>query len=278
MSAGRRVATTKAGKLNPKSVLLVTLDSCRYDSFLAAHAPKMKAIGPLYRAMAPANFTFASHAAIFVGFTPGAPEVAKAFVNPKFAKIFKMAEGGFAGHSPSFISLEGRNIIDGFRRKGFATFGSGAVDWFNPETATGAVLSEGFDEFFFPGNGFSLDAQIAWAKLKIQEQEGRPVFLFLNVGETHVPYFFKNAPWDRGYNPCVPFGSNNDRDECRRRQIACIEYVDSQINDLLGLFTRNTVVLCADHGDCWGEDGIWEHGISHPKVFEVPLIFHLGTV
>ncbi|MGB6698520.1 MAG: sulfatase-like hydrolase/transferase, partial [Methylocella sp.] len=109
-------------------------------------------------------------------------------------------------------------------------------------------------------------------------QEGRPVFLFLNVGETHVPYFFKDAPWDRGYNPCVPFGSNNDRDECRRRQIACIEYVDSQINDLLGLFTRNTVVLCADHGDCWGEDGIWEHGISHPKVFEVPLIFHLGTV
>jgi hypothetical protein len=238
----------------------------------------MKAIGPLYRAMAPANFTFASHAAIFVGFTPGAPEVAMPFVNPKFAKIFQMAEGGFAGRSSAFISLEGRNIIDGFRRKGFATFGSGAVGWFNPETATGEALTEGFDEFFFPGNLFSLEAQIAWAKLKIQKQEGRPVFLFLNVGETHVPYFFKGAPWDRGYNPCVPFGRNNDSYECRRRQIACIEYVDSQIIDLLDLFAQNTVVLCADHGDCWGEDGVWEHGISHPKVFEVPLIFHLGTV
>src|ERR1019366_7605047 len=143
----------------------------------------MKAIGPLYRAMAPANFTFGSHAAIFVGFTPGVPEVAMPFVNPKFAKIFKMEEGGFAGHSPSFISLEGRNIIDGFRRKGFATFGSGAVGWFNPETATGAVLSEGFDEFFFPGDVFSLEAQIAWSKLKIQKQEDPPVFLVLNVGE-----------------------------------------------------------------------------------------------
>src|SRR5258708_39212621 len=108
-------------ELDSRSVLLITLDSCRYDSFAAAKAPKMKSIGPLHRAMAPANFTFGSHASIFVGFTPGVPDVATPFVNPKFARIFKLAGGGFAGHSPPFIALEGRNIVDGFGRKGFAT-------------------------------------------------------------------------------------------------------------------------------------------------------------
>jgi hypothetical protein len=273
----RPQARTGTGKLNPKSVLLVTLDSCRYDSFVAAQAPRMKSVGPLYRAMAPSNFTFGSHAAIFVGFTPGVANVATPFVNPKFAKIFKMAEGGFPGRSPSFISLEGRNIVDGFRRKGFATLGSGSVGWFDPQTPTGAVLTEGFDDFFYPGNVFSLEAQVAWAKQRIHEQGDRPVFLFLNIGETHVPYYFRGASWDFHYNPCVPFGSNNDSAECRRRQIGCVEFVDSQVADLLDQFAEGTVVLCADHGDCWGEDGVWEHGVSHPKVLEVPLIFRLGT-
>jgi len=267
-----------ANGLNPRSVLLVTLDSCRYDSFLAARAPEMKAIGPLHRAMAPANFTFGSHASIFVGFTPGVPDVATPFVNPKFARIFRLAGGGFPGHKAPFISLEGRNIVDGFRRKGFATLGSGAVGWFNPETETGAVLTEGFDEFFYPGNGSSLDAQIAWLRNQVRGQGERPIFLFLNIGETHVPYFFKGAGWDPGYNPCVPFGSNNDEEECRRRQIACVEYVDTQLAGLLELFVGATTVLCADHGDCWGEDGVWEHGVSHPKVLEVPLLFRLGAV
>jgi len=265
-------------ELNPRSVLLITLDSCRYDSFAAAKAPKMKSIGPLHQAMAPANFTYGSHASIFVGFTPGVPGVATPFVNPKFARIFKLAGSGFPGHSAPFISLEGRNIIDGFRRKGFAAIGSGAVGWFNPGTETGAVLTEGFEAFFYPGNVFSLDAQIAWIWDRIREHGQRPIFLFLNVGETHVPYFFKGADWNPGYNPCVPFGLNNDRVECQRRQIACIEYVDTQIAALLELFAEGTIVICADHGDCWGEDGVWEHGVSHHKVFEVPLLFRLGAI
>jgi hypothetical protein len=266
------------GQLDPRSVLLITLDSCRYDSFLAAKTPNMKSIGPLHRAMAPAHFTFASHAAIFVGFTPGVPELAAPFVNPKFAKIFKMQESGFPGYDNAFMSFEGRNIIEGFRKKGYATLGSGAVDWFNPKTPTGAVLGEGFDEFYYNGVAWwCLNEQLAWAEMQIKLQRERPIFLFLNIGETHVPYYFKGADWDPGYNPCVPFGANNDPEECRRRQIACIEFVDKKLTDLLGLFSESTVLICADHGDCWGENGIWEHGVGHPKVFEVPLLFRLGA-
>jgi hypothetical protein len=263
--------------LDPRSVLLITLDSCRYDTFAAANAPKMKSIGALHRAMAPANFTFGSHASIFAGFTPGVPGITVPYVNPKFARIFRMAGGGFPGHRPPFIALEGRNIIDGFNRKGFATIGSGAVGWFNPQTETGAVLTNGFDEFFYPGNLYSLDEQIDWATSRIRDLDGWPIFLFLNVGETHVPYFHKAADWDPSYNPCVPFGSNNDRAECRRRQVSCVEYADVRICELLDLFATATTVICADHGDCWGEDGVWEHGVSHPMVLEVPLVFRLNV-
>jgi len=46
---------------------------------------------------------------------------------------------------------------------------------------------------------------------------------------------------------------------------------------LLSRFREATVVVCGDHGDAWGEDGLWEHGIHHPAVLEVPLLFRLVT-
>jgi len=36
-----------------------------------------------------------------------------------------------------------------------------------------------------------------------------------------------------------------------------------------------TVIVCADHGDCWGEQGLWEHGISHRRTLEVPLLMRV---
>ena len=41
------------------------------------------------------------------------------------------------------------------------------------------------------------------------------------------------------------------------------------------VFVSATVVLTADHGDCWGEDGLWEHGISHRRTLEVPLLMRV---
>jgi hypothetical protein len=116
------------------SVLFVTLDSCRYDTFEAAHCPNLKRVGPLYRTMAPATFTYASHCAMFMGFTPGIAERAEPFINPKYGKIFKMVDGSFPGKGTEAFQLHGRSIIDGFRKLGYRAIGSGAVKWFNPQT------------------------------------------------------------------------------------------------------------------------------------------------
>lgn len=257
------------------SILFITLDSCRYDTFLDAGAPNLKAIGEVHRAMAPGNFTYASHAAMFVGFTPGVAQPAEPFINPKFGKIFKMVAGGFYGKGTEYMTLEGANIIQGLKRKGYLTLGSGSLGWFDPNTETGTHLSRDFDHFFYPGDTCSLGRQLAWLQPHLANPQ-QPVLAFLNIGETHVPYYFAGAPWPADTNPCVPFSLENDAEECRRRQRACLEFVDERLGPLISAFQDATTLICADHGDCWGEDGLWEHGIHHEKVLEVPLLFRLA--
>jgi hypothetical protein len=257
-------------------ILFVTLDSCRYDAFAAAHAPNLKSVGSLHRAKSPSHFTFGAHAAFFMGFTPGVADIAAPYVNPKFGKIFRMNAGGFSGMAKPRFDLDGPNIIEGLRRLGFAAIGTGAVGWFDPGTATGRVLTDPFEEFYFPGNSWSLGAQLRWIDAALAKRPS-PHFVFLNIGETHVPYFHEGAPWDRQRNPCVPFRADNDAVECRRRQTACIEFVDSALASLLDRFAEGLIIVCGDHGDAWGEGGLWEHGISHDVVLEVPLLLRLPS-
>lgn len=262
-------------RVHPESVLFVTLDSCRYDTFAGAATPNLASVAPALRAMAPGHFTYGSHAAMFVGFTPGRADLEEPFVNPKQAKIFRMVGAGLHSSGRDFACLEGTGVVDGFNRLGYRSIGTGAVGWFDPALPTGRLLSSDFHSFFFPPVVFGLSHQLRFIRAELEEHPGARVFLFLNIGETHVPYYYEGAPWDSTRNPCVPFGSTNDADECRMRQTACLEYVDRQLGPLLDLFGDANVLVCADHGDAWGEDGVWEHGISHPKVLEVPLLFRL---
>lgn len=265
--------------VHPESVLLVTLDSCRYDTFAAAQVPAMKALGPVHRAMAPGHFTYASHVAMFVGFTPGIATVAEPWLNPKFGRIFRLTGTATSTRETPFVALTGRTIVAGFSRRGYRTIGSAAMRWFNPESEAAAPLVQDFDDFSYVGpnvgRSVGVEGQVEFLQRAIDRAGEQPVFAFLNVGETHTPYFHTGAPWDPAVNPCRPFSPDNDAAESRHRQLACLEHVDGVISPLLQRFFGANVVLCSDHGDAWGEDGVWEHGVSHPKVLEVPLVLRL---
>lgn len=257
-----------------ESVLFITLDSCRFDTFEAALAPALRAIGPLHRAQSPSYYTHASHAAMFVGFTPGLAQIAQPILNPKAGKLFKLMGGGFAGIGANGYDLRGRDIVEGFRNSDFATLGTGAVGWFNPRVPTGLHLTSSFDRFFYSGDPFSLRKQMKWLTREIEATD-RDVFAFLNLGETHVPYWHEGASWSRRDNPCVPFQTVDRSADCRSRQLACLEFADKELAPLLDAFMGSTILACGDHGDCWGEDGLWEHGISHPATLTVPLLVRL---
>ena len=262
------------------SVLFVTLDSCRYDTFDAATAPAMKAIAPLHRAQAPSHYTYGSHSAMFVGFTPGIADARQAYLNPKFGKLFKMVGPGFGGKGTEAYELQGRNIVDGFNNLGFKTIGAGAMAWFDPSTATGEHLSQSFSRFFYPGP-YHLREQMKWIGEELdasRECGNRDNFVFLNVGETHVPYWFEGAHWSASDNPCWPFQTEDRSADCRLRQKLCCEFADRTLAPLLRAFDNSTILVCGDHGDCWGEDGLWEHGISHAATLTVPLVARVRGV
>ena len=262
-------------KARPESVLFITLDSCRYDTLISADIPYIRAVGPVWRTMAPGNFTYSSHAAMFMGFTPGDAQSKESFVNPMVGKIFKMRGGGFSGPGKHRFVLDGENIIDGFKIRGYYCLGTGSLAWFDPKRPTGKLLTRDFHDFYFPGNVWFLEKQLNWISKKLKNNDG-PVFLFLNIGETHFPYYFQGASWSRQINPCEPMaGEKNDADECRFRQKACLEYIDSTVKSLLEVFQESNTVISADHGDCWGEDNLWGHDMHHEKVLEVPLVFRL---
>ena len=266
----------------PSDVLFITLDSCRFDSFESSlHSgllPNLGAVGPLHRAQSPSYFTYGSHASFWMGFTPGVEDCSEPLLNPKAGKLFRMAYAGHAGNDGNLsFNLEGKNIIDGFRRNGYCTIGTGAVSWFDTSTDTGSVLSEFFDHFYYAGDTWSLLAQLRWIEnCLLDTPDTKPRFVFLNIGETHVPYWHEGAHWDRWPSPCVPFGSPHcSASESSRRQRACLEWIDTKLASLLNRFSSSTVFVCADHGDCWGEDGLWEHGISHSATLTVPLLLRV---
>ena len=148
----------------------------------------MQAVAPLHRAQAPSHFTYGSHAAFWMGFTPGVADCDQPLINPKAGKLFRMAFAGHAGSDRDGFELQGSNVIEGFRKRGYRTIGSGAVDWFNPATPTGSVLGRPFERFHFAGNTWSLRQQLTWIETELSTTPSvQPVFLFLNVGETHVP-------------------------------------------------------------------------------------------
>lgn len=264
--------------MNSEDVLFITLDSCRYDTFKTMYdqnlLPNISKIGQLFKATSPSHFTYGSHSCFWMGFTPGIADSKKPYLNPKFAKIFRMTHKGLAANDRDLYALEGKNIIDGFKNKGYFTIGTGAVEWFNPETETGSVLSKYFDKFFFAQNTWSLDNQLRWLmKLLNNAEKQKKIFCFINIGETHVPYWHEGADWNRWPSPCIPFGGDNcSAHESRMRQQKCLTWVDAKLKDILEKFEESTIIICADHGDCWGEDGLWEHGISHEKTLTVPLL------
>ena len=268
-------------KYSKESVLFLTLDSCRYDTFFQVYhdglLPGISSVGPLHKALAPSYFTYGSHSAFWMGFTPGVLGSSEPWLNPKAGKLFRMAFAGSPGRDEEGFRLEGANLVEGFRRQGYFTVGTGSVDWFNPASETGAVLGAPFERFYFAGNTWSLADQLAWIDTQSQDMaEDQPLFCFLNVGETHVPYWHEGADWDRWPSPCLPFGGDQcSASKSAHRQRSCLAWVDQQLSPLLQKFSGSTILICADHGDCWGEDGLWEHGISHPATLTVPLLLRV---
>jgi membrane-anchored protein YejM (alkaline phosphatase superfamily) len=167
------------------------------------------------------------------------------------------------------------NIIQGFQRMGYRTFGCAALEWFNHPN-----LASPFQRFLVTGT--HLARQVEFLKSEMFSSDA-PFFAFANVGETHEPYEFGGLiePALESRARMRRFEQAGFLHEEHRKQVACLEYIDAGLGGLLADLEKEgrrlLVVVCGDHGECFGEDGFYGHGFYHPKVMEVPLgIFYQG--
>jgi len=148
-----------------------------------------------------------------------------------------------------------------------------------------------FQDFERPG-----DQTLARAKAWIEEPDERPWFAMVNLYDAHWPYLPSAsvaaelvAPYDGPMNGYASranalYGSGYRPNEAYRRHLtelyeAEIHDLDARVAAFLAELEPRTgptgVVITADHGEAFGEAGVWEHDdIFEPQV-RVPLVVHL---
>jgi hypothetical protein len=256
----------------PAHLLLVTFDSCRFDVLDVARTPVLDAYGPLARAQTPGNFTYPAHQAFFVGHLPHVVDD-RPYYNRFVRQLLGLRRVGETRVARDALLGVGSpvNLLHGLGRRGYQVVGTGAMSWFELSS-----LTEGFQRFHHIGT--DAHTQVEWLRSTLDT--AAPFFGFVNFGETHAPFHHRGKQgrcfldvraatmsW-----PPVESGPVGRRSEAFDHQVAAAEFLDRRLGELLsGLPGDTTVVVCGDHGECFGEDGYWGHGFNHPRVLEVPL-------
>lgn len=248
-------------------ILFVCLDTLRYDVAVEEEekgtTPVINAHGgPWEKRHAPGNFTYPSHQAMFAGFLP---TLAKPMPMNKREMLFFPKDVGLGGKPPAnAFAFEGATFIEGLAKVGYQTNCVGGVAFFNKRSDIGKVLPSFFEHSYWqpafsPQVPESTAHQIKWIKHKLLDipQEQR-MFWYVNIDAIHYP----NA-----------FYLEGAKTDSKATHAAALHYVDSQLGELLDAFGQRGptfVILCSDHGTCYGEDGYQFHCVNHPMVYEVP--------
>lgn len=264
-----------------ENFLLCTFDSCRYDTYVAAKTPVLDRYGEARRAYTHGTYTFPAHQSMFAGFLPHVFEE-EAYYN-RFVRQLWCVKNRPAAAEPLVSFPRGtRTILHGFNDRGYRTLGVAAMGWFMRTSP----LRDGFQSFEKTETDAAGQVQLVCAQLA--RLKGQPFFAFINFGEAHRPYTCRGLP-ELPPERRRELGDVRNRttkgvrqqgwtfmEDIFRRQVACVGYLDSQMGELLDRFDRvgisATVVVCGDHGECLGEDGLYGHGFYHPKVMEVPML------
>jgi membrane-anchored protein YejM (alkaline phosphatase superfamily) len=267
--------------------LLITWDSCRYDAYVKANKPNLDAFGPARRGWAMGTYTLPSHIAMFQGFLPhvfGDEPLYNRFCQ----QLWRIGHRRVSVKPLVTFPRRTGSIAGGFRSRGYFTLGSAAMDWFRDAS----VLRDGFKKFQVAGRAARRQNQ--WIMDLIDRHaRRRNFFAFVNYGETHSPFRHEGMPdgppavqemfdrsrlWNqRGQlDPSWTF-----QEEAFNLQVKCAEFLDARTGELIEFLRARgrpaTVVICGDHGECFGEAGLYGHAFYHEKIMEVPiLIFRLN--
>ena len=280
------------------NLIMITLDSCRYDAFMEA-APKVitkLSGGKVEKRYSYAGWTAPSHYNLLTGLLPHtSPENVYAseyykedFYNYNDRLGSKDTDIDFGSMVPGLWLPE---FLQG--KLGYDTHARVSLPVLNPKTG----INRGFDTFELMDSHNDMRAMLPTMKM----DGPRPHYYMLNVGETHYPYakpdedssmlprisgvngvFKKMATQiadkadkaDEKFKEDFQFFDQDKLDQLRARQVDTVRYLDGVFEELYDMVPKNThIIVTADHGELFGEKGYFGHGpIMHDKCFEVPYL------
>jgi arylsulfatase A-like enzyme len=262
-------------------VLLLTLDTTRRDrlgfyGYSRKTSPNLDALAArslVYeRAVAASSWTLPSHASLFTGRFPSSHG---ADYDPEGPLRLTQAIQGpeeWAEYRASGLSPEETTLAVLLQQSGYRTAAVVGGPWMKRVFG----LDRGFETYDDDGigdvNGRLASEVTASALDLMAEEDGRPLFLFLNYFDPHGPY---EAP--------SPFGGTFGPEPGDRYDEEIL-YMDHHVGRFLdgmnarGIFDDSLIVVTADHGELLGEHGKMGHGASlFEEEIHVPfLVKHPG--
>ncbi len=268
-----------------RNLVVVVLDSLRYDSWVRAEPENLSRLGRVERRWTYATWTAPSHYNLLMGLLPhtSPPEVyASEYYKQDFlryAERLGVEEMEFKRLLPSlFLPTYLKHSL------GYRTHARVSMPVLNPQT----VINRDFDSFELMPSHNDMAAMLP--DLRFDEEV--PSFYLLNVGETHYPYarpdedpsmwprisgvhgVFKRLDDDPEEGEATEFFDQSKLRELHDRQVEATRYVDEVFARLFDLLPSDTwVIVTSDHGELFGENRYFGHGpIMHEKVLEVPFV------
>jgi membrane-anchored protein YejM (alkaline phosphatase superfamily) len=265
------------------NVVFIVLDSCRFDTYMAAQTPNMDRVGLAERRYSYASWTAPSHYAYTMGMLPHTSPK-DVFASEVYKEEYVQWMERTGSKDLSFKNfLPELSLPKVLRKLGYRTVAKVSMPVLNKYT----LISQHFDEYKLMANHNDFAGMVE----EMEFPDDEPHYYFLNLGETHYPYMLsgENLPHISGVHGAlkaidteVATGAVRDAGKfepeqlkmLQAQQVKCVEYVDGLMGKLFEKAPPNThFIITADHGELFGEDGYFGHGpIMHEKCFEVPFL------
>ncbi|KKT54310.1 MAG: Tiorf59 protein [Candidatus Woesebacteria bacterium GW2011_GWA1_44_23] len=281
-------------------VRLITIDSCRYDTALAANTPNLKKIGTLRKAETSGSYTYPAHHSFFIGDVPRIIDGDLQYI-PGFDQIWRSVSARKT-KKPVFSLYDTPNIITHYEQIGYNVQGFGGVTFFNTHDNNN-VLPKLFKNFHYFGTSENLhpfekiprtESVLPLGNLELIAKsidKDVPYFLFINCPETHIPYDVPGTNPNNSYRELIkriyieqntkrlyrpenlPFTSDEIK-LLKLAQIRALEWVDFRVGLLfesIPIRRPTLTIVCADHGEEFGDNGRFGHAHNDITVLQVPV-------
>jgi arylsulfatase A-like enzyme len=311
VSEARTLAALPPASPGAPNVLFITLDTLRADHLSAyghtrptPNLDRIAAEGAFFEyAIAPSSWTLPSHASMFTGRRVSehlAEMNTGARLDDRFLVVTEIfARNGYA--TGAFIANDSYCAANRGFGRGFARYD----DLFHDPISTIGLTRFGSDLLASRRLGGTAGRSIRTRKMADEVSQEfldwlpargeRPFFVWLNYFDVHDPYYAP-PPFDRRYgekpahgieswwyapSQTPPWAGDENPPEGRRMADAydcAIAYLDAEMGRLFaalherGQLDDTIVVVTSDHGEGFGEHGIYDHGNSlYRELLHVPL-------